>query len=86
MKASELIEILQQFPDREIVLSSDSEGNSYSPASSYATGAYVPGSPWYGEFYMEPHELTDEARKQGYDEDDVAHGDYTPCIVLWPTN
>lgn len=36
--------------DTEIILSSDAEGNKYSPLSGMEDGAYTPQTTWKGEF------------------------------------
>lgn len=68
--------------DRTVVLSSDPEGNKYSPLSDLWSGAYVASS-WGGEAYLE--ELTEEDREAGYTEADVAD-DGEPALFLVPTN
>jgi len=85
MKASELIEILSQYPDREVILSTDSEGNVYSPAAGFSLQLYVPDNSWMGEVYLE--ELTDKLIAQGFTEEDMYTGsDGVKGLVLWPTN
>jgi len=81
---AQLIEQLKQCdPHRVVILSSDSEGNKYSPLCDTETGAYVPETNWNGEMRLE--ELTAEAIKAGYTEEDVAE-DGVPALVLYPTN
>lgn len=84
MKVRKLIELLQtQDPDREVILSKDGEGNSYSPACDFSTGAYAAETTWCGSYGLE--ELTEELEKQGYLDEDVIE-DGVPCLVLWPIN
>ena len=84
MKVSRLKELLAQCNDNDdIIMSSDSEGNSFHPLSEegVSIGVYA----WDGECYAEIglRELTPELEKEGYSEDDVIE-DGIPCIVLWP--
>lgn len=77
MKVKELKEILSKIDDETIVvISSDSEGNSYSPLSSY--------SPDYnysdGEIGLK--KLTDDDKSKGYTEEDLKEGQ--SAFVLWP--
>jgi len=74
MTVKELIDKLKkEDPDRIVVMSKDSEGNSYSPLHSFWTGAYKAETTWRGEVGLE--ELTNEDIEQGYDEEDVLDGD-----------
>lgn len=84
MTVGELIELLQkEDPEREVIISMDSEGNEFSPLSDYSPELYVPDSTWSGEIYLE--ELTEEDIENGYTEDDVYDGtDGVKAIVLWP--
>ena len=87
MNVSQLIEQLQKLePDRLVILQKDAEGNGYSPLDSLGPCAYIPETSWFGERKLEPHELTDELRAQGYDECDIPTGDYTKAVVLQPVN
>jgi len=71
LTVKELKEILEATPDHYlIVLSSDSEGNNYSPAYSTAICSYVPDTTWYGDILDEEYE-TEENRN---------------ALVIWPTN
>jgi hypothetical protein len=73
MKTSELIEVLkkslEEDGDRKIILSGDSEGNKYSPLSSYWTGAYIPETEYSGEAYLDS--LTEADKESGYTQEDV---------------
>ncbi len=86
MTVTELIAELQAVDDgnRQVILSRDAEGNSYSPLYRKLTiGAYCPVSPYGGEIGLE--ELTDEDREMGYGEEDIIR-DGQPAIILYPTN
>lgn len=51
MTVKELINLLKKQPsDFQVVLSSDSEGNDYSPISGYAQGFYLPKDLFHGNF------------------------------------
>jgi hypothetical protein len=81
LKVSELKEILNSLPDdTQIVMSSDSEGNSYSPLSGYCVGQYVPENTWSGTFYDET-DFKSEC-EEGYCEPDSA----IVALCIWPTN
>jgi hypothetical protein len=99
MKVRELIEELSQLdPEMLVVLSSDGEGNSYSPVSGMSGDGlmYEAESTWSGEVH-DPEEWAQEnAFAEEYDdgeggerdeEDDV---DYAcpgvPCVVIYPIN
>ncbi len=71
MQVKELIELLQaQDPERQVILSKDTEGNGFSPAANeYSVGWYEPETAWSGEF-----------NENLYDENS------TPALVLWPVN
>jgi hypothetical protein len=66
MKVKELIELLEKEDgEREVILSSDAEGNKYSPLTKdFGINTYVPESTWNGDVYEE--EITEEMKKQGY--------------------
>jgi hypothetical protein len=75
MTKKELIEALADVPDEfMVVLSSDAEGNSYSPLAGYATVCYVAETPYSGEIYDEE---SAEEMEVNFIENAVA---------LWPTN
>lgn len=86
MKVKELIKTLQELDGETlVVLSSDGEGNTYSPADSVYQGHYVAESTWGGQ--LVEIELTPELEEDGYDEDDIYDGpDAEPCVVIWPVN
>lgn len=69
-----------------VVMSSDGEGNSYSPLADVDhEHVYVADSTWSGDIYYPT--LTDELRQHGYTDEDVYAGDdAVPARVLWPVN
>lgn len=84
MKVSRLKELLAQCDDDDdILMSADSEGNSFHPLSE--SGISIGVDAWDGEYYAEVgiRKLTPELEKEGYSEDDVIV-DGRPCIILWP--
>jgi len=84
MTVAELIEALKGLdPGREVVMSSDGEGNNHSPLDGFSTCGYLADTTWSGETGIE--ELTPELRAQGYSEDDMLEG-AVPAVCLWPTN
>jgi hypothetical protein len=86
MKVKDLISKLQaQDPEREVILSKDGEGNEFSPLCDVSTAAYSADTTWAGSIGLEPGDLTNRLRDQGYSEDDIAV-DGTPALVLWPAN
>ena len=83
MKVSDLIQLLQkEDPNRLVVISKDSEGNSYSPLSDMHIASYKADSTWSGECGLE--KLTDELESRGYTEEDVLDGE--PALILYPSN
>lgn len=84
MKVCDLIEELKQLdPDMEVVMSSDAEGNSYSPLSGYGVGYYVKENSWSGEWWDE-----DDLSPLDFDEEkdyyDIVNQD--KAIALFPVN
>lgn len=72
MKVKELRELLEELDDDMIVvMSSDGEGNNYSPLYDGGECTYVAETTYSGEVYDE----NDEEAKEGVD-----------ALVLWPTN
>jgi hypothetical protein len=63
-----------------IVMSSDSEGNSYSPLSGHAVGKYVADSTYSGCYY-DNLDYIDAVNEGYYDEEDAEN-----AVALWPTN
>ncbi len=78
MKAKDLIKILQEDPERIIVLSSDSEGNSFDEAREVSTSKYDPEE---REIGLE--KLTAEHCAAGYSREDVMKGG-KKAWVIWP--
>ena len=71
MKVHELIELLRLFePDATVIMSSDGEGNSFSPLSDVSPERYVEESSWSGDILR-----ADEP---------PGEGKYVAC--LWPVN
>lgn len=87
MTIKELREAIAELPDDMlVVMSKDGEGNGYSPLSGVDQSMYRADSTWSGEIAIAA--LTDEAREQGYSDEDVGTKEdgYEPAVVLWPTN
>lgn len=83
MKVKELKAILELCNDEDdIVMASDSEGNSYSPLGD--NGINISDYNWDGEYQAEIglRSLTPELEQAGYGEGDVMEG--RPCVVFWP--
>lgn len=84
MKVSELIAILsEQDPDAIAIVSSDAEGNHYSPVSSVGEMGYVADTPYSGETYI--WELDHDLVEAGFTEEDT-HPDAVKALVIYPTN
>lgn len=79
MKVKELIELLSaEFPDDEVVLAIDEEGNGFSSVNGISKSVFD------GE-YIYLRELTPELETQGFTEEDMYTGeDGKKCVVLWP--
>lgn len=79
MKVKELLEKLKDYDgEREIILSSDPEGNAYFPLYVLGTCAYIPIEREIGI-----EKLTPTLKKEGYTEDDV-RSDGIPALLLSP--
>jgi hypothetical protein len=80
LTVGELKAVLESLnPEMLVVLSSDVEGNGYSPLDAYGLGDYCPESTWSGEFYTNDDPGLDL---------DVFEED-TNCrraVALWPVN
>jgi len=83
MTVRELVGLLQGEPnqDREVVLSKDAEGNSYSPLYGTWVGRYSEQTSGQGDAGMEC--LDDELRAEGYNDEDVM-ADGVPALILSP--
>jgi hypothetical protein len=78
MKVKDLIETLKNIdPEKEIVMSKDSEGNSFSPLADWCHGYYVPSTKWSGDLYNSKEEAVG---------DGIADDKALECVALWPTN
>jgi hypothetical protein len=76
----QLIEDLSTLdPNAVIVMSSDSEGNSYSPFAGYYEALYLPRNTWSGEIYTK--EDTEYCKEEG-----ISLKKAKKCIVITPTN
>ena len=85
----ELLDYLATQPrDRMIVLSSDAEGNSYSPLADAGESMYVAETTWSGYTRLTPEDLAAEMAKpgSGWSDDDAAPEDAERVIVLGPVN
>ena len=85
MKVKELIEELQKLDkDMEIILSSDEEGNNYSPLDEdYSIGYYIPENTYRGEFIPEGY------IREYHEETEYYEGNKSieqKCIALYPIN
>jgi hypothetical protein len=84
-----LIDLGPEHDDDEVVMSSDAEGNNYSPLSDIDDSySYFPGAPWYGE--IKPTDYDKYVEYEGdVDEDKEEWEEYCKgksCLVLWPVN
>lgn len=83
MKVKKLIKLLlKENPEAFVVMSKDSEGNSFSPLASLHSCGYRADSTWSGEIGL--LELTEKDIKNGYTEEDIIDGE--PAVCFWPTN
>lgn len=81
MKIRELIDLLNRYdPETEVVVSRDSEGNSFSPVDGYSDGIYVADNTWSGEMYEE--EEFDQYVKEG----EFSKTDAVKAVCLFPVN
>jgi len=81
----ELIDWLAGQPrGRIVVMSSDAEGNSFSPLADAGESLYVAESTWAGDIYPTPEDIADD--DQYTDEDDGAPDEAVRVVLLWPTN
>lgn len=84
MTVAGLIELLKtQDPNRLVILSSDGDGNSYSPLDGCSTVAYRADTTWSGETGLET--LTKEDIARGFTEEDLIE-DGVPALILHPIN
>lgn len=82
MNVKELRDILNSLPDDMlVVMSSDSEGNAYSPLSGHAVGKYMANSTWDGQYY-DNLDYIDEIKEGYLDEED----EVVDAVCIWPTN
>ena len=85
MKVKELIEMLQKENQEAIVvMSSDGEGNSYSPVADIGdVDRYKAHSTWSGEVGYS--KLTPKMKEDAYSEEDLLT-DGEPAVVIFPVN
>lgn len=98
MRVGELIQRLQGIdPTVLVVMSSDTEGNRYSPLSNFYDGLYyIKESNWGGEIcdpneededeYYDDEEENEEDIEKEVEYRDCAGQGGEPCIVFYPTN
>lgn len=89
MNVGELKDLLNQFTDdTPVLLSSDGEGNSYSPLYQGGEHLYDPDFRYYIDHVYMTNEELDEilagTNKYGYCEDDRAPEGSVSALVLWP--
>ncbi len=85
MKVKELIKELSELdPDSEVIMQSDSEGNSYSPLYCVDGNAvYVPDSTYSGTVYSRDHSADDCCMEKAEYKKVMKQ---KSCCVLAPTN
>jgi hypothetical protein len=82
MNVKDFIQILETYdPEMLVVMSSDSEGNNYSPFSDFDEGYYIPYSTYSGEMYFDQN-LEEEPDE--YDVDEIRQE--RRALVLFPIN
>jgi|SaaInlStandDraft_4_1057021.scaffolds.fasta_scaffold143740_2 hypothetical protein len=81
MKVKKLIEVLSELdPETIVVLSRDSEGNGFSPLSSFAYNVfYIPENTWSGEVY-------DREEWDEWSDGESVPSEAESALVLWPVN
>ena len=89
MKLKKLREIIKDLPtsldDAEVVMSSDAEGNRYSPLSDLSTdAAYVPESTYSGDVFYARHGVDGNCLESQEELDNLMKN--FPAIVLHPVN
>lgn len=77
--------------DKPVILSSDEEGNSYSPLADASEAMWrpEPDKAWTGDvspLREEVEALMAGPNPQGWSEEDFPPDDAVPCIVLYPLN
>lgn len=83
MLVKDLIALLQQQdPEAIAVLSSDGEGNNYSPVSAVSDGFYKGENTWSGSFYDE----RDQEEEEDEDEEDKCCAGGVAAVGIWPVN
>ena len=79
MNVGELIEELQKLPkETVVVIARDEEGNGFCELGTIDDNAcYLDGE-------VRMRELTDDAKRQGFTEEDLGGPEFEPCVTLWP--
>lgn len=81
MKVKDLIAELSELnPEFEVVLSSDSEGNNYSPLAGCDIGRYSPETTWRGDWTS----VGDPGAPE--EEIDGCTPEQANAVALWPVN
>lgn len=90
MRAEDLIRVLEdhisKFGNTEVIMSTDGEGNGYSPLSNADTSMWLAyeNAPWMGDLYVTQADVDDP--ESGYGEEDLAPEAAVFCLSLWPNN
>jgi hypothetical protein len=86
MTVAQLREALAGMPDDQLVImSADAEGNTHSPLCTVGEAMYWPETPWNGEVYATPEEIT--APGSPYDPvEDAAPDESLRVVLLAPVN
>lgn len=87
MTVGKLRNAIAQYPDdMAIVMSSDAEGNKFSPLDrdGVVDGMYVPETTWSGEIYLTPEAV--EMGRPAYTDDDLPPDNAVRVLVFYPIN
>lgn len=85
MTVGELRQFLNSYPDElQVIISTDGEGNNYSPLAGADEALYVAETSWYGEVYMTNAQV--DGAPNYYTDEDRAPEDAVGVILLWPVN
>lgn len=83
MKVKKLLKLLEKIdPNAEVILSSDSEGNSFSLLA-YVSDENAGYIKEFGGIQLVDRELTEELKEQGMTNEDV-NPKAKKCVILWP--
>ncbi len=87
MKVKELIAELQNLdPEVVVVMSSDSEGNGYSPIASLGEDMYIPETTYSGSLAYTKEDFEADPPRDGTYEEYLEENKAEKCVALWPTN